>query len=237
MKQADISQQLGSLINKTQGIYTTVDADEALPSELKDPDPLFEINYNDLQSVSNGEAFETIKFIVKSVVPAIYQTNDMIINKMNLDAYQLGNLYYQQKINNTAIKTAMDVIAKGDTQPRMFDIIDKLQKRAADLTDQIIELQNQFRKYYIDSYLDLKSKEEYDFNAINAPKQSAKLVNKNSEYKEIEQTSPQVKRVSVQEQNSENILSSSSDILDDIQSRRLKKLKAQNAEFSEIEAE
>ena len=71
MKQADISQQLGSLIGKTQGIYTTVDADESIPSELR-PDPIFEINYNDLQSVSNGEAYETVTFIVKSVVPQAY---------------------------------------------------------------------------------------------------------------------------------------------------------------------
>ena len=48
MKQADISQQLGSLIGKTQSIYTNVDADESIPSELQEPDPIFEINYNDL---------------------------------------------------------------------------------------------------------------------------------------------------------------------------------------------
>ena len=174
MKQADISQQLGSLIGKTQSIYTNVDADESIPSELQEPDPIFEINYNDLQSVSNGEAYETVTFIVKSVVPKAYQNNEMIMNKMKLDAYQLGNLYYQQKINNTAIQTAMDVIAKGDTQPRMFDIIDKLQKRAGDLTDQIIELQNQFRKYYIDTYLDMKSKEDIDFEDA-APKKRSKL--------------------------------------------------------------
>ena len=218
MKQADISQQLGSLIGKTQSIYTTVDADESIPSELQEPDPIFEINYNDLQSVSNGEAYETVTFIVKSVVPKAYQNNEMIMNKMKLDAYQLGNLYYQQKINNTAIQTAMDVIAKGDTQPRMFDIIDKLQKRAGDLTDQIIELQNQFRKYYIDTYLDMKSKEDIDFEDA-APKKRPKL-EKPTAPKQIEQ----VEQNSIEpivHNDTEHILSSSSDIIDDIQARRL----------------
>ena len=218
MKQADISQQLGSLIGKTQGIYTTVDADESIPSELQEPDPIFEINYNDLQSVSNGEAYETVTFIVKSVVPQAYQNNEMIMNKMKLDAYQLGNLYYQQKINNTAIQTAMDVIAKGDTQPRMFDIIDKLQKRAGDLTDQIIELQNQFRKYYIDTYLDMKSKEDIDFEDA-APKKRQKL-EKPTAPKQIEQ----IEQNSIEpivHNDTEHILSSSSDIIDDIQARRL----------------
>ena len=154
------------------------------------------------------------------------------MNKMKLDAYQLGNLYYQQKINNTAIQTAMDVIAKGDTQPRMFDIIDKLQKRAGDLTDQIIELQNQFRKYYIDTYLDMKSKEDIDFENT-APKKRPKL-EKPTAPKQIEQ----VEQNSIEpivHNDAEHILSSSSDIIDDIQARRLQRIKAKNAEFSEVE--
>ena len=156
----------------------------------------------------------------------------MIMNKMKLDAYQLGNLYYQQKINNTAIQTAMDVIAKGDTQPRMFDIIDKLQKRAGDLTDQIIELQNQFRKYYIDTYLDMKSKEDIDFENT-APKKRPKL-EKPTAPKQIDQ----VEQNSIEpivHNDAEHILSSSSDIIDDIQARRLQRIKAKNAEFSEVE--
>lgn len=154
------------------------------------------------------------------------------MNKMKLDAYQLGNLYYQQKINNTAIQTAMDVIAKGDTQPRMFDIIDKLQKRAGDLTDQIIELQNQFRKYYIDTYLDMKSKEDIDFENT-APKKRPKL-EKPTAPKQIDQ----VEQNSIEpivHNDAEHILSSSSDIIDDIQARRLQRIKAKNAEFSEVE--
>lgn len=231
MKQADISKQLGSLIGKTQGIYSTVDADESIPSELQEPDPIFEINYNDLQSVSNGEAYETVKYIVKSVVPEVYQMNEMIVNKMKLDAYQLGYLYYNQKINNTSIQTAMDVIAKGDTQPRMFDIIDKLQKRASDLTAQIIDMQNQFRKYYIDSYLDLKSKEDIDFDTASSQKKSLP--------KESAKEAGQIGRDVPSDGEDDGILSSSSEIIDNIQTRRLQrmKLKAKNAEFEEIEAE
>ena len=154
------------------------------------------------------------------------------MNKMKLDAYQLGNLYYQQKINNTAIQTAMDVIAKGDTQPRMFDIIDKLQKRAGDLTDQIIELQNQFRKYYIDTYLDMKSKEDIDFENT-APKKRPKL-EKPTAPKQIDQVE-QNSIDPIVHNDAEHILSSSSDIIDDIQARRLQRIKAKNAEFSEVE--
>ena len=77
---------------------------------------------------------------------------------MQLGAEQLGMLYYQQKINNITIKNAMNRLAIGDTQVRLYEVIDKLQKRASDLSQQITETQNQFRKYYIDSYLDLEEK-------------------------------------------------------------------------------
>jgi hypothetical protein len=35
MKQKDISQQLGNLINQTAGVYTTVPVDDVIPSELE----------------------------------------------------------------------------------------------------------------------------------------------------------------------------------------------------------
>lgn len=169
MKQSDISQQLGSLINQTSGIYQTVGADVSIPSELQEPDPIFEINYGDEQTKAQNEAFQTVGFIIKAVIPERYQLSEMILNQQKLDAIQMGNLYYQQKMNNIALQTAMDTLAKGDTQPRMFEVIDKLQKRAADITDQIIQMQNQFRKYYIDCYLDLESKEKYDSDDLGLP--------------------------------------------------------------------
>ena len=61
-------------------------------------------------------------------------------------------------MNNITIKNAMNQLASGDTQVRLYEVIDKLQKRASDLSQQITETQNQFRKYYIDSYLDLEEK-------------------------------------------------------------------------------
>lgn len=167
MKQQDLSQQLGSLIGATSKIYNTVPADEAIPSELQEPDPLFDINHKDEMSQCRTEALQTIQYIVKSVVPRDFISDDMIQNKMKIDAVQLGMLYYQQKMNNITLQTAMDVLSKGDTQPRMFEVIEKLQKRAAELSNQITEIQNQFRKYYIDSYLDIESRvraEEFENN-------------------------------------------------------------------------
>jgi hypothetical protein len=51
-------------------------------------------------------------------------------------------LYYQQTINRESLKSAVDTLAKGDTQPRMYEVIEKMQKRAADLSNQVTDLQN-----------------------------------------------------------------------------------------------
>ena len=45
MKQQDISKQLGNLINQTSGVYTTIPADDVIPSELEQPEPIFEIDH------------------------------------------------------------------------------------------------------------------------------------------------------------------------------------------------
>jgi hypothetical protein len=133
-----------------------------MPSELTDPNPLFELDYDDEQNKARKQAMETMKIIVGSVVPDQFQQDTMIQNKMKLDAIQLGNLYYQQLINNTVLKTTVDTMASGDVSPKLIEQITKLQNRAAAFTDQIIELQNNFRKYYIDSYLDVMSKMSED---------------------------------------------------------------------------
>ena len=165
MKQQDISQQLGNLINQTSGVYTTIPADEVIPSELEQPEPIFEIDHESEQQKKKREALVTVGFIMKSVIPSKYHNDEMIQNKMRLDADQLGMLYYNQLTNDKTLQSAIDQIAKGDTQPRMYEIVDKLEKRATDISNQITDLQNQLRKYYIDAYLDIQQREaadEYD---------------------------------------------------------------------------
>lgn len=227
MKQSDISQQLGSLINQTQGtgVYSTMEPTD-MPSELTDPNPLFELDYDDEQNKARKQAMETMKIIVGSVVPDQFQQDTMIQNKMKLDAIQLGNLYYQQLINNTVLKTTVDTMASGDVSPKLIEQITKLQNRAAAFTDQIIELQNNFRKYYIDSYLDVMSKMSED-GKMMPQNQKAVGASKTEEPKKISSQSV--------EQDDGSVLSGSKDIVSDIQKARLEKLKkqAQEVEYTE----
>lgn len=167
MKEQDIAQQLGAMISQQEMYSANLSVDDSIPSELEDPEPVFEVNYDDELSESINSAYETVKIIVDSVIPKQYQKDVMIQNKMKLDAHQLGYLYYQQKTTNIALKRAMDILATGCTDPKMFMIIEKYQKVLADISGQITDTQNSFRKYYIDSYLDLESKFRAD--EINEP--------------------------------------------------------------------
>lgn len=151
----------------------------------------------------------------------------------------MGNLYYQQKMNNIALQTAMDTLAKGDTQPRMFEVIDKLQKRAADITDQIIQMQNQFRKYYIDCYLDLESKEKYDSDDLGLPPgtRAPKFIQQSSAKEDLPNKAPS----RLQQPTGDGFLvSGSGDGVKSLQEKRLQRMKeeaqqrAKETEYTEI---
>lgn len=190
MKAKDIANTLGGLVattNKMAGNYNTDDIDTDLPEELQEPDPIFLVEHEMVMSDNEKKALKSIQQIVNTIVPKYYQTNPIIKDKMLQDASQLGQLYYQQSMNNVMIKAIMDTIAKGSIEAKMFDSYTKLMSIAKDFNKQINEMQNQFRKYYIDTYLDLQHKEDEDLvlagqteegqSALTTTKKTATLSN------------------------------------------------------------
>ena len=173
MKAKDIASQLGNLAAATASIgnYDTSDIDTDIPAELQEPDPIFVVSHDDILYDNEQKALKSVKHIVNTIVPKNYQNNPIIQDKILQDAEQLGQLYYQQHMNNIIIKTIMDTIAKGDTTAKLFDSYTRLMSIAKDFNKQINEMQNQFRKYYIDTYMDLQHKEDEDIiaegNAVN----------------------------------------------------------------------
>lgn len=196
MKAKDIAAQLGNLAASatSTGSYNDIDVD--IPEELQEPDPIFVVEHEKVIESSLKKATKSVKFIVNSVVPEIYHTNPIINDKIEQDAEQLSQLYYQQSMNNVMIKTIMDTIANGDTSAKLFDSYTRLMAMAKDFNKQITELQNQFRKYYIDTYLDLQHKEDEDMiieeNSVS--KGSNKTLKNNSK-----------KELTYNEENNENL--------------------------------
>ena len=196
MKAKDIAAQLGNLAASATSSVSYNDIDVDIPEELQEPDPIFVVEHEKVIESSLKKATKSVKFIVNSVVPEIYHTNPIINDKIEQDAEQLSQLYYQQSMNNVMIKTIMDTIANGDTSAKLFDSYTRLMAMAKDFNKQITELQNQFRKYYIDTYLDLQHKEDEDMiieeNSVS--KTSNKTLKNNSK-----------KELTYNEENNENL--------------------------------
>ena len=186
MKAKNLSQQLGGLINSTAGnngggftqpssgtslpvqppIATSgtggLSYEDSIPDELEDPEPLFTINYKGEQKQSMRKALNSITIIVKEVVPEAIQHSPLIQDKIRQDAEQLGNLYYQYKKKETYHQALLDTIARGDTEAKRFDVCEKISRSLEELGTKITETQNQIRKYYIDTYLDIQKKDDED---------------------------------------------------------------------------
>ena len=171
MKQSDISQQLGSLISAQGNLCgnNNVNIDDSIPSELEEPAPAFEFDCKTELMKSKNDAMSTMNYIVDAVVPEEFKNHPSIKNQIKLDAIQLGSLYFQQNANNIVIENSLTTLASGDNNPRLYEVIEKLLKRASELADQITTTHAQYRKYYIDTYLDIESKlaaDEEDKDAL-----------------------------------------------------------------------
>lgn len=168
MKTKDLASTLSGLINQNGGFGPSPatgpvpgNFDDTIPEELQQA-PVFEINYKSEQKQSIKKAKDSILVIVKDIVPHHLQNSALILDKVNQDAEQLGNLYYQYKKKEICHQALMNTIASGQTDAKRFEVFDKLSVSLEELGAKITEFQNQLRKYYIDTYLDIESKGEAD---------------------------------------------------------------------------
>ena len=205
MKQSDISQQLGSLISAQGNLCgnNNVNIDDSIPSELEEPAPAFEFDCKTELMKSKNDAMSTMNYIVDAVVPEEFRNHPSIKNQIKLDAIQLGSLYFQQNANNIVIENSLTTLASGDNNPRLYEVIEKLLKRASELADQITTTHAQYRKYYIDTYLDIESKlaaDEEDKEALRVgieTKETPQIEDSGA----VEQVDGTVKMIGTKEQN------------------------------------
>ena len=171
------SNALGNLINKINnaGSGTSapvssgfggapIDIDDSIPTNMLNPEPVFKINYKSTEKQCVKKAKEQLMKIVKEVVPTIMQNSTMILDKVEQDAEQLGHMYYESIRTDKVIQANMDAIGHGEISPRLFEVYIKLSKQQSDLAQQITIAQNNMRKNYIDTYLDLQQKDNAEEN-------------------------------------------------------------------------
>lgn len=184
------SSALGNLINKINSTPAPVssgfgsgniDIDDSIPTNMLNPEPVFKINYKSTQKQCIKKAKEQLLIIIREVVPTILQNSSMILDKVEQDAEQLGNLYYEYLKTDKVIQANMDALGRGEISPRLFEVYAKLSKQQADLATQITNTQNTMRKNYIDTYLDLQQKDETDEHLVlSSPKQETRAIENNN---------------------------------------------------------
>ena len=194
------SNALGGLINKINGAISApissgfgssnIDIDDSIPTNMLNPEPVFKINYKSTQKQCIKKAKDQLLKMIKEVVPTIMQNSTMILDKVEQDAEQLGNLYYEYLKTDKVIQANMDALGRGEISPRLFEVYAKLSKQQSDLSQQINELQNIMRKNYIDTYLDLQQKDEaeeqYAISSRNEEK--PKAITQSEESNDIEKS-------------------------------------------------
>lgn len=222
------SNALGNLINKinsTAGPASSgfssgnIDIDDSIPTNMLSPEPVFKINYKSTQKQCIKKAKEQLLIIIKEVVPTILQNSSMILDKVEQDAEQLGNLYYEYLKTDKVIQANMDALGRGEISPRLFEVYAKLSKQQADLATQITNTQNTMRKNYIDTYLDLQQKDETDEHLVlSSPKTDEPLAIENNKFDN-------------NSENSSNVMVGTENVIKILQER---KKQALVAEFEEI---
>lgn len=164
MKLKDQSKELENLINATSDINAavnaTINASNAVPDELEEPEPVFDIDYDSEEKKSKNKAKASIKQLIKAIIPKEYINSQYVLDKINQDAEQLGKLYYQEKMIETTQRALISSIGQGNLSPRMFEVFTQISKNHSDIAKQISDFQTVLRKSYIDIVLDLKAKYE-----------------------------------------------------------------------------
>jgi hypothetical protein len=85
MKAKDIASQLGNLAaatNSMSSVYNTNDIETDIPDELYEPDPIFIVEHDKELNENEKKAFNSVKQIVNTIVPSVYQNNPIIKDKM-----------------------------------------------------------------------------------------------------------------------------------------------------------
>lgn len=184
MKIKEETEELKSLINATSSTSDAVSKElgsSSLPTELEDPEPIFEIDYSKEMKEAKGKAKASIKVLVSSIVSKDFLNSSYIKDKINQDAEQLGKLFYQQRMIEIMQEANMNSVGKGNVSARMIEVFTLLSKNHSDISKQISDFQTSIRKSYIDIVLDLKEKERED----NSNKNNQKAIEEKNPAKNI----------------------------------------------------
>lgn len=151
MKIKDEAKELASLLgvaSPQQPVTETPPAVDESTEELE-PEPVFSFNYEKNRRYYKRKAKESIKKIVRVVIrDSELIDKSFIADKIEQDAEQLGQLYYQQRKHEVMQEANMESVRTGNVSPRMFETFAGLGKNLMDINKQIAEFQISIKENY-----------------------------------------------------------------------------------------
>ena len=187
------------------------------PEELK-PEPVFEFDFDKIEKESKRKARESIKKLVKDVIRNDeWYKSPFVQDKIEQDAEQLGNLYYQQKRMDTMMRANMQSVGQGNISPRMFETFTQMSKVLAETIAQISQFQISIRENYAKIKFDMMEDHDTGFNGAALPGNIS-----------------QEQNASLEEQN---IYIGTKSLVDSVQEAKKRKLKEQAAAQKKPKAE
>lgn len=211
------AQELATLLGANSPSQAIVpqnqDIVDETPEELV-PEPAFTFNYEKEKKYFKKKARESIKKIVRAVIhDAEFVDKSFIADKIEQDAEQLANLYYQQRKTEVMQESNMESVRTGNISPRMYETFNMLGKNLMDIAKQISEFEISIK----DNYAKIK------FDSIDDGPNPMLLANENEQLAITSET---------------NVFKNTKEVNASLREQRKKRLmenKAKEADFKEVE--
>ena len=148
------------------GVTGAVDSSGGAPVE---PEQIIIFDRAGEQKAARKRARNTVKLMAQHALPQPLLDEEYVQNKMEQDTATLADLDWQVKSNSLVQNALLDVIARGNTAPRNFEVYTQLTDKISALSKQIQVTEATMRKTYLDLKLEIRDKQAEERQNLDGP--------------------------------------------------------------------
>lgn len=119
-----------------------------ISNELPEPEPLFDIDYDNKEKELKRRARRTVQKVVRHIVPEELIKDEYLRDKMDQDIETLADLYYQREMNIIMQRSNMECVRTGGGSARLFETFTQLSKNLMEINKQIVSTEAVLRQMY-----------------------------------------------------------------------------------------
>jgi len=126
---------------------------------LENPEPIFTFDVKAEKKALTKRAKRTVMLMAEHALPQNLMEESYVQNKIEQDIETLSDLYWQVKSNSLMQNALLDVVSRGNTMPRNFEVFTQLTEKISALNKQIQVTEATMRKTYLDLKFEIRDKE------------------------------------------------------------------------------